>query len=110
MAQPLRNHVQWDLPDHQPMPGSTVPQGVGTRASLPSPWRFLVETSPLDSIGNVPQRRPHSQRNHLVPRHPVCRPVRKELGREGKSGRVVIKLCHRSHPLAHLLLFKKTRI
>ena len=50
MAKPLRDHVQRDLPDHQPMPGSTVPQGVGTRTPLTRTWRFLVEARPFDPV------------------------------------------------------------
>ena len=30
--------------------------------------------------------------------------------RKANGGRLWIKLCHRPHPLAHLLLFTKTRI
>ena len=75
MAKPLRDNVQRYLPDHQPMPRSTVPQTMSSCTSLTSPWRLLVETRPLDAIPDVPQRRPHGQRHHLVPGRPVRRPV-----------------------------------
>ena len=79
MAKPLRDNVQRNLPNHEPMTRSTVPQTMSSCTSLTSPWRLLIETRPLDAIPDVPQRRPHGQRHHLVPRRPVRRPVREEL-------------------------------
>ena len=60
-------------------PGSTVPQGMGTSAPLPSTWGFLVQVRPPDAVSDVPQRRPHRQAHNLVPRGPAGWPVREQL-------------------------------
>ena len=65
VAKPLRDNVQRNLPDHQPMPSRTVPQTMSSCTPLTRTWRFLIETSPLDAVGNVTQRTPHRQRHHL---------------------------------------------
>ena len=68
VAQPRADHIQRDLPDHQPMPGGTVPQAVSASAPLPGPRRFLFQAGPLDPVADVPERRPHAERHHPVPR------------------------------------------
>ena len=78
MAKPLADHVERDPTCNQPMPRRTVAQAVSASTPLTRTGRLLVETSPLDTISNVPQRRPHRQRHHLVPRRPVGRPVREK--------------------------------
>ena len=89
MTQPSTDDVQRHLPDHQPMPRSAVPQAVGTSSPLTSPWRLLIETRPLDAIPDVPQRRPHGQRHHLVPGRSVRRPVGEELHQVSRTVRAL---------------------
>ena len=74
MAAPPRNPA-----GHQPVPGGRMTQTVSPSAPLPGAWRLLVETGPFDAIPDVPQRTPHRQSHHLVPRRPASRPVREAL-------------------------------
>ena len=78
MAQPRTHDIQRDSTSNEPVPGRAMAQRMSASPPLPGPRRFLIQTRPLDPIADVPERRPHRKRDHLVPRRPVRRPVRKQ--------------------------------
>ena len=69
VAQPRADHIQRDLPHHEPVPGRRMPGCEHPHVAAQSP-AIPHPGCPFDTIADVPERSPHAEPDHLVPRRP----------------------------------------